>query len=239
MTCHVERRFSLLAAAELAEPLAPAAPRRPSRVIYLEAAPVTVRAGADDAARLTSSLLDSPVARMPGWDGGPVRWRRLVRCVQRLFEPFDVVVTDHRPARDEYMAVLVGGLPRDAGLDEDDITGIAPFDGGPIPRAVVFGFAAAMDDDVEETCETIAHEVAHAYGLDHEYLCSDVMTYLDGCGAKRFVDQPAPCGEDRRARCADGTAVQDSYRRLLDVLGPRAAPSASPVRPRSRHRRRR
>jgi hypothetical protein len=102
---------------------------------------------------------------------------------------------------------------------------MAPFNGGVIPRAVVFAFAAEVRHEVRATCETIAMEVAHAYGLDHEYLCKDVMTYLGGCGSKSFVDKAAPCGEKKRRPCHDGAATQNSYRRLLEVLGARPAVS--------------
>jgi hypothetical protein len=83
----------------------------------------------------------------------------------------------------------------------------------------VFAFSGATGNDVEQTCETIAMEVGHSYGLDHEYLCKDVMTYLRGCGAKRFVDETVPCGEAKKRACETGGTTQNSYRHLLDVLG--------------------
>ena len=61
---------------------------------------------------------------------------------------------------------------------------------------------------------------AHAYGLDHGYLCKDTMTYLSGCGNKSFVDKDVRCGEKKARDCADGKPTQNSYRRLLSVLGP-------------------
>ncbi len=64
-------------------------------------------------------------------------------------------------------------------------------------------------------------EIAHAYGLDHEYLCKDVMTYLRGCGSKSFVDAEAPCGESKKRHCEGGSPTQNSFKRLVDVLGAR------------------
>jgi len=92
-----------------------------------------------------------------------------------------------------------------------------------IPRPIVYAFSEQIENDVGETCEVIAHEVAHVYGADHEYLCQDVMTYLSGCGHKVFVDKDAPCGEKATRECEGGLATQNSYRRLLAVLGLRKA----------------
>ena len=94
---------------------------------------------------------------------------------------------------------------------ENDVAGLSPFNGAVIPRSVVFAFSAATSNDVEQTCETIAMEVGHSYGLDHEYLCKDVMTYLRGCGAKRFVDETAPCGEADKRPCETGGTTQNSF----------------------------
>jgi len=85
----------------------------------------------------------------------------------------------------------------------------------------VFGFSATSNNDVRSVCETIAMEVGHAYGLDHEYLCKDVMTYISGCGAKSFVDADAPCGEQKKRACEGGAKTQNSYRTLARVLGTR------------------
>lgn len=196
---------------------------RPSKTIYLERHAIDLEPGEDDAANGYSSVLksasDKP-ARTKGWTGGDAKWKKLVSCVQTMFSPFDVVVTDQRPSENDFLMVVVGGKPSDIGIkDGRHVSGLAPFNGGVIPHAVVFGFAATMDNDVRQTCETIAMEVGHAYGLDHSYLCKDVMTYVTGCANKSFVDQDAPCGEGKKRACEGGAKTQNSYRRLIDVLG--------------------
>jgi hypothetical protein len=196
---------------------------KPSKVIYLERRPIELKPGEDDAAAGYSSVLQSASnkpAHMKGWSGGDAKWKKLVSCVQTMFSPFDVLVTDQRPSESSFLMVVVGGKPSDIGMkDSHHVSGLAPFNGSVIPRAVVFGFSATTNNDVRQTCETIAMEVAHAYGLDHEYLCKDVMTYLSGCGAKSFVDQDAPCGESKKRTCEGGGKTQNSYRRLIEVLG--------------------
>lgn len=196
---------------------------RPSKTIYLERGRVDLRPGEDDAARGISSVLANATnkpARSKGWSGGNAKWQQLVACVNEMFAPFDVVVTDERPQHDKFMMVVVGGKPADIGITSSHhISGLAPFHGGVIPRAVVFAFSETSNNNVRQTCETIAMEVAHAYGLDHEYLCEDVMTYLRDCGDKSFVDKDAPCGEDKPRKCEGGAPTQNSYRRLVQVLG--------------------
>jgi hypothetical protein len=195
----------------------------PSKVIYMERHGVELKPGDDYAAGGISSVLanagNNPVKTI-GLSGGVAMWKSLMACVTKQFAPFDVVVTDQRPTDDKFMMVVVGGKPADIGVtDGHHVSGLAPFNGNVIPRAVVFGFASTVDNDPRAVCETIAMEVAHAYGLDHEYLCKDVMTYLRGCGAKTFVDADAPCGESKKRACEGGQPTQNSYRQLVQVLG--------------------
>lgn len=210
---------------------------RPSKTIFLQRNSVELTPGEDDAAKGISSVLanagNKPAKTKP-WTGGDKKWKSLVTCVQKVFAPFDVVVTDTRPADDNFLMAVVGGKPTDLGIkDGHHVAGLAPFHGGVIPRAVVYAFAATNNNDVQQTCETIGMEVAHAYGLDHEYLCKDVMTYLQSCGRKTFVDVDAPCGEGKKRICEGGASTQNSYRRLVEVLGaapPGPAAIATPIK---------
>jgi len=223
------------------------APRQPARTIVLERRPIELRPGDDDAPRGVSSVLASvrakaskpattakagtaakqPAdprrpAKLPGWKGTDKGWQQVVSCVAKLFEPFDVTVTDVAPPDlDNIVLVPVGGRPGDLGVTDRRVGGLAPFNGGVIARPIVFAFSAQLGNRVRDVCETIGMEVAHAYGLDHGYLCSDVMTYLQPCGAKRFVDKDIRCGEAKPRNCEGGEPTQNSYRRLLQVLGPR------------------
>jgi hypothetical protein len=198
---------------------------KPSKTIYLERNAVALTPGEDFAARGISSVLanaSNKPARSKAWSGGNTRWNQLVACVKKQFGPFDVEVTDKRPSGDNFLMVVVGGKPADVGItNSPHVAGLAPFNGNVVPRAVVFAFAATSNNDVRSVCETIAMEVGHAYGLDHEYLCKDVMTYLTGCGAKSFVDADASCGERKKRACEGGGALQNSYRTLVNVLGAR------------------
>ena len=208
----------------------PTAPPIPARTLVLEDEPVTLYPGPDDSPSGMSAVIfahhpQGPVT-LPGWKGSKKSWGKLVACVKKMFAPFDVEVSETRPVdHQEYILVAIGGRPKDIGLKDEHVSGLAPFNGGVIQRAVVLAFSAQVKNDVRTTCETIAMEVAHAYGLDHEYLCKDVMTYLGGCGAKSFVDKDAPCGEKKKRVCKGGEPTQNSYRRLMTILGPRPEPA--------------
>jgi hypothetical protein len=196
---------------------------KPSKVIFLERRGVELEPGDDYAAGGVSSVLanagNKPV-KTRAFSGGDAKWKSVMTCVKKMFAPFAVEVTDQRPRHDDFMMVVVGGKPADIGVtDGHHVSGLAPFNGQVIPRAVVFAFASTVQNEPRAVCETIAMEVAHAYGLDHAYLCKDVMTYLRGCGAKNFVDADAPCGESKKRACEGGAKTQNSYRRLIDALG--------------------
>lgn len=193
------------------------------KVIFLDRRPRTLTPGVDDAAAGVSSVIghQGDVPRtVPGWKGTTKQWTQLVACVREQFARFDVAVSDEVPATREHVLVVVGGKAKDIGVKDPLIAGLAPFNGQVIPRAVVFSFAASQGHAPRAVCETIAMEVAHAYGLDHQYLCSDVMSYLKPCGKRGFVDKDVPCGEKKKRACAGGAETQNSYRQLLKVLGP-------------------
>lgn len=237
--------------AESVERIVKLAPRQPARTIFLERRPVELRPGQDDSSQGISSVLASVRAKaakavaakaataksgtatkppadpmrpvkLPGWKGTDKGWQQVMACVAKLFEPFDVQVTDQPPADvDNIVLVAVGGRPGDLGVPDRQVGGLAPFHGGVIASPVVFVFSTQLGNNVRTVCETIGMEVAHAYGLDHGYLCSDVMTYLRPCGAKRFVDKDIRCGENKTRNCEGGEPTQNSYRLLMQVLGPR------------------
>jgi hypothetical protein len=218
-------------------------PEPPARTIFLERRPIAIYPGDNDSARAISSVLrnvrdkaaankkaavgkpppdPARPAKLPGWKGTDRAWSQVVSCVASLFAPFNVTVTDRPPAnRDDHVLVVVGGKPGDLGVTDGHVGGLAPFNGAVIAKPIVFAFSAALGNSVRQVCETIGMEVAHAYGLDHGYLCSDVMTYLKPCGAKRFVDKNVRCGEGKPRDCEGGQPTQNSFRRLLQVLGAR------------------
>jgi hypothetical protein len=196
-------------------------PPQPMRAIYLERRPLTLTGGTDDSSHNVSSIValhKKPVAT-PGFKGSQKAWSQFVDCMRKMYAPFDVEIVEERPAQPGYILVAVGGTPDMVGQPKRT-SGLAPFNSLPIEHAVVFVFSRVLKDNPVTMCETAAMEIAHAYGLDHEFLCKDPMTYLPPCGPKSFQNQEVRCGEKRARDCANGKPTQNSYALLLDVLGP-------------------
>jgi MYXO-CTERM domain-containing protein len=146
--------------------------------------------------------------------------------VSDLFSRFNVVITDVEPTSGDYVEAVVAGTPNEIGMPWG-VGGVAPFDPyscGVIPDAIVYAFAGVYIDPgysggERSLCETTAQEIAHAFGLDHELLCEDPMTYLDGCGAKEFQDVYAACGEFEERECSCNRASQNSVQEMFEKLG--------------------
>jgi hypothetical protein len=213
---------------------AAAAPRVP-KVIYLERRGATLFGGEDVAHENRSSVVHSygkTQVVVPAFSSTDKRWKQIVTCVQKQFTPFDVVVTDVRPTEPGYVLAVFGGKPSLLGADKK-VAGLAPFNGGIVPDAVVLVFTQALGNRAQSVCEVAAMEIAHVYGLDHELTCKDPMGYKTGCGARWFRDEDFPCGEQAARECADGHLMQNSVQRLGAALGfkdgrtPRVPPPVS------------
>ncbi|RMH44006.1 MAG: hypothetical protein D6689_03655 [Deltaproteobacteria bacterium] len=173
--------------------------------------------GVEDSRTNRSSIVNSTV-QLPPYPYGDASWSEVVRCVRNMFEPFDVEITDVDPGSTPHFEAMVAGSPQDAGF-ANDVGGVAPATCGVIGNAINFTFAEVWGDDPQRICEVIAQETGHTFGMDHEYLCADPMTYLTGCGAKTFQDVDAQCGEYEPRACKCGGATQNSVQRLLYVFG--------------------
>jgi hypothetical protein len=190
--------------------------------IYLERQGITLKAGAEDSTQNSSSVVAEThrvSVTTPGFAGKDAVWRSFVDCVRAKYAAFDVDVVEQRPSEPGYILVAVGGTPSLLGLPATTM-GVAPFDGNPVEDPIVFVFSRAARENIGVMCDTAAMETAHTYGLDHEYLCNDPMTYLPPCGPRAFQNVDAHCGERTRRNCASGQPMQNSFQRLLAVLGP-------------------
>lgn len=188
--------------------------------LYVKPDGATLTGGWDDASAHVSSValrVDGPLV-IPAWSGGARRWQRVMRCVRDRFGEFAIDVVDERPADPGHIMIVVGGEPGLLGFGRG-VGGIAPYTGEVLPGAVGYVFSDALDNEVEATCVSIVHEAGHALGLDHAYLCEDPMSYLWGCGEKRFRDVDARCGEEEPRACGDGEVTQNSWQRLATHVG--------------------
>jgi hypothetical protein len=151
-------------------------------------------------------------------------WKATVECVKTTFAPFNIQITDQDPGSNTpHFENIVGGKPTDLGRsDLQNAGGVAPFTCGEVPNAIVYTFDV-YGADAEQLCWTSAQEVAHAFGLDHEFLQKDPMTYIQGDLPKRFRDQSSECGElDARSCGCPNRPKQNSYRMIVGLFGPGA-----------------
>jgi hypothetical protein len=175
----------------------------------------------DDASRNFSSIAcetASGVANVGPFSGTDSQWGTVMSCLEDLFSPFRLAVTDIEPVGLSYIEAVVGGRPGQVGMS-GGVGGVAPYSCRVINGAVVYAFSDIYGNDMRSVCETTAQEIAHAFGLDHEFLCQDPLTYLDGCGAKSFQDQWAPCGEFEPRACTCGSTTQNSVQAMLGMFG--------------------
>ncbi|MCC7072071.1 MAG: hypothetical protein IT383_12150 [Deltaproteobacteria bacterium] len=189
-------------------------------VIYLNRWGGSYRCGDDNSSINSSSIACGLAANA---DVGPFSlgddaWTEVRDCVAELFAPFSMHVTDLEPLAGDYIEAVVGGSPEQAGMSAS-VGGVAPYSCDVIPQAIVYAFADVYGNDPRGICETAAQEIAHAFGLDHEYLCADPMTYLLGCGDKAFVDEYVPCGEYEPRECTCGEPTQNSVQSMLTLFG--------------------
>jgi len=153
-------------------------------------------------------------------------WTQMLDCVKETFAPFDIQITDVRPAdtTTPHFLNIVGGKPTELHPNYTGAGGVAPFDCGEIPNAITYTFDVYGPDPLQ-LCWTVSQEVAHAFGLEHEFLQKDPMTYLSGDEPKRFRDVDAQCGELEvfsRCDCKQIGMPQNSYRHIVGMFGPGA-----------------
>lgn len=194
-----------------------------SKVIYLNKNGITLQPGDDDARTNRSSII-SGARSVPSWNTSAANWAATVQCMKDMFAPFDVTVTDVDPGMVPHMEAVFGGSPGNIGMGQG-VGGVSPFttDCAVIENSIVFTFTNAVGSDARTVCEIMAQEVAHSYGLDHEMLASDPMTYLNYNGDRSFKDQTVPCGEYQNRACGIGGSVcrpnQNSVQLLTERLG--------------------
>ena len=209
------------------EEVAPAHGGDEPLVIFLNRDGGTYRPGTSNAADNTTTLVDQPSTVAP-WSVSDAGWQQVVGCVEQLLSRWHVEVTDQDPGAAPHLEVVVAGRPGDIGMP-GNYGGVAPIssDCRVIPEPIVFTFAELFGTSYASVCEVTAQEIAHTFGLDHELLCSDPMSYL-ACGPKSFQDVEAPCGEDSERECFCGGATQNSVAMLDERIGAAGAGNPAP-----------
>ncbi len=177
----------------------------------------TFTPGFNDSRTNRSSIINS-TRTLPAYPYGDASWNQVVQCVSEMMAPYNIIVTDEDPGNVPHDEAVACGHPNDLGM-QDGVGGVAPFSCGVINNAITYTFPEVWGNWPRGICETIAQEAAHGWGLDHEYLCADPMTYLTGCGDKSYQDIDAQCGEFSARSCQCGGSTQNSHREILSIWG--------------------
>ncbi len=203
-----------------------------SRVVYLNKNSVTLTPGNNDA-RINRSTLANAQVTIPAWNVSATTWTNTVSCMRDLFAPFDVTIVEADPGNVPHIEAVFGGSPQLLGM-EAGVAGVSPFtqNCAVIENSIVFTFTAVIPQDARLACEIMAQEVAHSYGLDHQLLASDPMTYLDYTGNRTFKNQTVSCGEDVARPCGIGGSTcrtnQNSVQLLTERLGAKSTDTIPP-----------
>ena len=194
-----------------------------SRIVYMNKNGVTLSPGNNDA-RINRSTIVQQATTFAAWNVSAANWSTVMTCMRDLFSRFDVQIVDTDPGNVPHIEAVFGGSPTQVGM-ANNVAGVSPFtlDCVVIENSVVFTFTGAFTFTPREACEIMAQEVAHSYGLDHELLAADPMTYLAYTGNRSFQDTAAQCGESTARVCGiNGSTcrqTQNSVALLTERLG--------------------
>ncbi len=177
-----------------------------------------VRNGFESSINNTSSIV-SGTRTLGAYPFGDASFNAVAACLRAVFRPYNIQILTQDPGNVSHIEHMIGGNPGDLGFG-NGTGGVSPFSCFTINNSISFTFAAIYGDDVAELCHTAAHEIGHQFGLDHEFLASDPMTYLTFPDPYAFARSSEPCGElgTRPCVCGDPSA-QNSHAVLASRIG--------------------
>lgn len=208
-----------------------------------------IHAGTSNATTDTSDI-PSTTSTLSAFSPSPTVWASVVSCVKTAMAPFDVTVTEQRPASGDFFEMVIAGSPAEMGLassvpgiGDTSCTGVgtcSPF----LPNAISFAFAntGALSGDPNLICRLAVQTLASTWALDHVVDATDVMAFNITATAPQFHDAEA-CGGDcsngmspfgstctgsgataTHVCVGTGTATQDEVQTLLALFGPAPLP---------------
>jgi hypothetical protein len=203
----------------------PPPPSAAPRTVYLNFSDGTenLTFGAEDDATAnisgTGVAAPYPAFSWPGINTGAVSRaelvRRVVRRVHDIFLPYNVLITTTRPPAGPYVMVMIGGHPRDIGVNLM-VAGLAFMDcRNEVASDLVFAFPEMLRGSEHGLVTTIAQEAAHAFGLEHTSNRADIMYPTVAPEQASFPDEQSPILDQRIC----GNSTQNSHQRLLSVVG--------------------
>ncbi len=204
----------------------------PHRLLFLNrcVGGETFSSASEDESRLNrSSIIRNGERAMSEFPYSDAAWDKVVAAVRRFYAPFDIRVTDVDPGDAAHAEVAVCGSGEEWGIVNSGNTvvlGISPKLCNVIPNSISFAFPVDHGNNPELIAETVAHEAGHAFSLDHEEKCEDLMSYDCREGKDGFVDEDSACVEynedlsyEIRDCYCDPPEFQNSHQSLRSAFG--------------------
>ena len=186
--------------------------------------------GSDNSAESRSTLARQGV--YPTFGGGESVALSIIQAVEADFAPFGIrILYETRPRNVvPYTMEMVGGTWQDTTIDSP-AGGVAPgADCGALgQRHVVYTFSNG--GSVLGAASTISQEAGHAYGLDHTFDCTSVMSYCGGgdkafqpgctglCESQCQGPMSAGCRLTHEMFCGEGNDEQDDAAEMAWIFG--------------------
>lgn len=166
-----------------------------------------------------SFILCRQRATVPSAGLSPADQQTILSEVQRYYNEAGarLIVTAEKPVSGDFTTIHTGGSYRDLGCFGAGVLGVAPYDKGNANRNDIgFAFTAGVSSN-KVIAETIAHEAAHSFGLDHVESRKDIM----------FASSTSQITGFTVSRVSGGVRTQDAPAMLKAALG--AGTSTAPV----------
>ncbi len=206
---------------------------QPRRKLFLNRSggPYYIGPRTDAATNTVGTISAMRPGTIPPLSGSDADWQLLVDCVRDRYKRFNIDVVDAEPAATEkYEEVVIGGKQADinysplmpkGGVAFNDLGCTAAEHG--VGFVFVDNMVISDEGNRQWLCIAASHESGHLFGLEHEGLPTDIMSYSQDPFGKEFQDQLANCGEYETSptRCScNSNSSTNSKERLDDLVGP-------------------
>jgi len=174
----------------------------------------------NDSSTNSTSMLEAEATLAP-YPYTDASWSAIVDCVRDKYAPFDIAVTDVDPGDTPHFEVaLVDNTSTDLGYPAG-AQNLAVFDCAPIWSGIGFVLLSGLEDDPAYDCWLTAKTSSFLLGLDNTIYCEDITSQRFDCPVedKEFVDYYGQCGETGPRSCHCGGQFQNSYKKLVAILG--------------------